>query len=303
MSAGGSTKVIIISLCANFGIALSKLGGALFTGSAALLAEAVHSFSDCGNQVLLLYGQHVGKKPPTQKYPLGRSKETFFWSFVVALLLFSIGGMFSIYEGVHKIQHPEGLSHPHVGIIILLVACVLEGYSCWMCLKEVKHQNTFGSLWAWIKGTTSSDLLVILLEDLAAMAGLTIALVCLTIAWISGETIWDGIGSAAIGVLLIGVAVILAREVKSLIIGETPSFDYHGAVEKLLPEIMPQGKLLRFIALQKGVGAVLVAYKLHPGANVTSLQEAIDLVNKLEARVKQQFPEIMWQFAEMDDHA
>lgn len=300
--AGGSTKVILISLGANFGIALSKLAGAMFTGSAALMAESVHSFSDCGNQGLLLYGQYAGKKPPTAKHPLGKSKETFFWSFVVALLLFSVGGMFSIYEGLHKINHPEPLAYPFVGIAILLVACALEGYSCWMCLKEVEKQNTYGSLWRWVRRTTSADLLVILLEDLAAMLGLIFALVALMVAWISGNTFWDGVGSVMIGTLLIVVAVILAREVKSLLLGEAPADSFQPQAEILLQEVIPGARLLRFIALQQGVGSVLVAYKVQPPENLTDVSEAIACINRYEQRMREVFPEIHWQFAELDNN-
>lgn len=301
--AGGSRKVILISLFANFGIALSKLGGALFTGSAALLAEAVHSFSDCGNQALLLHGQRMAQKPPTEQYPLGRGKELFFWSFVVALLLFTMGGMFSLYEGLHKIQHPAPVEHPLVGVVILLVAVGLEGFSFIACIREVKHQNTFGSFWQWVRKTTSADLLVIFLEDFAALLGLTMALGFLALAWVTGDSFWDGIGSCAIGVLLIAVAVVLAKEVKALLMGEVSAQDYRPGLEALLEEVMPGAKLLRLIALQQGVGAVMLAYKIAPGANFPATREAIDAVNRFEREARVKFPEIQWQFAEMDDHA
>lgn len=299
--AGGSKKVIIISLFANLGIALSKLGGALYTGSAALLAEAVHSFSDCGNQALLLYGQHAAAKPPTERYPLGRGKELFFWSFVVALLLFTMGGMFSLYEGIHKMQHAQALEVPLVGIAILLVAVALEGFSFVACLREVKHQNTHGSLWKWIRHTSSADLLVIFLEDFAALLGLLFALAALIMAWATGNSMWDGLGSVAIGVLLIVVAVVLAREVKPMLIGEMSATDYQPKLEALLAEVMPGAKLLRLIALQQGVGAVLLAYKINPGNAYPATSEAIAAVNRFEAAVRTRFPEIQWQFAEMDD--
>ncbi len=301
--AGGSRKVIIISLCANFGIALSKLGGALYTGSAALLAEAVHSFSDCGNQALLLHGQRAAGKPPTPQYPLGRSKELFFWSFVVALLLFTMGGMFSLYEGIHKLWHPQALESPMVGVVILLVAVGLEGYSFYACLREVRHQNHDGSLWRWVRRTNSADLLVIFLEDLAALLGLLMALSALGLAWITGSPLWDAAGSCVIGVLLIGVAVVLAREVKSMLIGEMPSHDYQADMEELLAEVMPGARLLRLIALQQGVNAVLLAYKIAPGQGFPSTQQAIDAINCFEREVRVRHPEIQWQFAELDDHA
>lgn len=298
--AGGSKKVIIISLFANLGIALSKLAAAFFTGSAALMAEAVHSFSDCGNQLLLLYGGWAANKGVSRQFPLGRGKEMFFWSFVVALLLFTMGGMFSLYEGLHKIQHPEPLSYPLVGIIVLLIAVGLEGFSFAACLKEVKHINKHGSLWNWIKHTTAADLLVIFLEDLAALLGLVLALAALLLAWATGETIFDGIGSCAIGLLLLGTAVVLAREVKSLLIGEAPNEDYETSLSTILQQTLPGARLLKVIVLQQGVGSLLAAYKIHPGEAATDLRATIAGINRFEAAVKAQYPDVRWQFSELD---
>jgi cation diffusion facilitator family transporter len=300
MSAGGSKKVIIMSLLANLGIAVSKLGGAFWTGSAALMAEAVHSFSDCGNQALLLYGQSAAKKPPTLLHPLGRGKEAFFWSFVVALLLFSMGGMFSVYEGWHKTQHPESVDNPMIGALILLIAVALEGFSFWKCMQEVKAQNTFGSIWQWVRKTTSSDLLVIFLEDLAALFGLLLAFMSLTATWLTGDSFWDGIGSVAIGALLIGTAFVLAREVKSLLIGEMPARDYRGGLESALQEIIPGARFIKFMALQQGIEAVLLAYKIHPGTENPDTLTTIHRVNAFEKLVKKIYPEVKWQFAELD---
>lgn len=303
MSAGGSTKVIVISLLANFGIALSKLAGALFTGSASLMAESVHSFSDCGNQLLLLYGQRAAKRPPSASHPLGYGREGFFWSFVVALLLFSMGGMFSLYEGYHKLHGGGELSHPLVGVAILLVAVVLEGFSCWACYKEVKLQKGRKSLWRWIRHTTHADLLVIMLEDLAALFGLLLALVFLAAAWVTGDSFWDGLGSMLIGVLLILVAAVLAVEVKSLLLGEHAGDGYQQKAAEILEEILPGARLIRFIALQQGVDAVLVACKIAPKDGAMPVSVAMDAINRYEAAVRQRFPEIRWQFVELDHEA
>ena len=300
MSAGGSRKVIIISLLANLGIAVSKFGGAMWTGSAALLAEAVHSLSDCGNQALLLYGQSAAKKPPTQLHPLGRGKEAFFWSFVVALLLVSMGGMFSVYEGWHKITHPDQVHDPLIGAVILLIAVGLESFSFWKCYVEVKAQNHFGSLWQWIRNTTSSDLLVIFLEDLAALLGLILALAALVATWATGDSFWDGTGSVVIGLLLIATAFVLAREVKSLLIGEMPMRDYRRGLEHSLLETIPGARFIRFLALQQGVDAVLLAYKINPGPQNPDTLTMIARVNAFEAQVKAIYPEVKWQFAELD---
>ncbi len=302
MSADGSKKVILISLAANIGIALAKLGGALFTGSAALMAEAVHSFADCGNQGLLLYGQHAAARPITKRHPIGHGREVFFWSFVVALLLFSMGGLFSLYEGWHKLHAIEEVASPELGAGILLVAVVLEGISFRACLREVRSQNPHGSIFAWMRNTTSADLLVIFLEDLAALIGLCLAFASLLLTWLTRDPVWDAIGSMAIGVLLVATACVLAREVKSLLIGEAPSTDYEAALAPLVETHIPGGRILRLIALQTGIGQVMLSYKLHPG----SLERTADLItsiNALERAVKAQFPEIRWQFVEPDIEA
>lgn len=298
--AGGSKKVIIISLFANLGIALSKLAAAFYTGSAALMAEAVHSFSDCGNQLLLLYGGWAANRGVSRKYPLGRGKEMFFWSFVVALLLFTMGGMFSLYEGLHKIQHPEPLTHPIVGVVVLMIAIGLETFSFMACMKEVRHINRHGSLWQWIKHTSAADLLVIFLEDLAALIGLLLALVALSLAWIMNEPLFDAIGSCSIGVLLLVTAIILAREVKPMLIGEAPSEDYESKLGTILQQTLPGARLLKVIVLQQGVGNLLAAYKIHPGEAAADLRTTIAAVNRFEAAVKAQHPEVRWQFSELD---
>lgn len=300
--AGGSKKVIIISLLANLAIAVSKLIGAMITGSAALLAEAIHSFSDCGNQGLLLYGGHVSHKPPTPQYPLGRSKEMFFWSFVVALLLFSGGGLFSLYEGIHKLQRPEPLHHPIVAIVILVIAVGLEGFSFWACLKEVRAHSPSTTLWQWIRTTSSADLLVIFLEDLAALLGLVLALGALLLAWITGNPFWDGLGSCLIGAGLIIVAIILAREVKPMLVGQSAGNQYRQTLEQQIGSFFPDGRVLTALALQQGVNAVLLAYKIHPGNPDMPGGEMIRRLNDLERVMRDRHPELQWQFAELDDH-
>lgn len=298
--AGGSAKVIIISLCANMGIAGAKLAASFYTGSAALMAESVHSFSDCGNQALLLYGGKAARRAVTPTHPLGYGREMFFWSFVVALLLFSMGGIFSIYEGLHKISHPEPLDAPFVGIAVLAFAIALESFSFWACIKEIRHVNTHPTLWQWVRKTTAADLLVIFLEDLAALLGLIFALAALLASWATGDGLWDGMGSCVIGVLLIAVAVVLAREVKSLLIGEAPAADYKASLRPLLEQAMPGARILTLIALQQGSDAVMLSYKIHPGTTDVTLGSAIERLNIFEGQVRKRHPEVKWQFAEFD---
>jgi cation diffusion facilitator family transporter len=302
-SGEGSTKVILYALCANFGIAVSKFIGAYFTGSASLLAEAIHSVADCLNQIFLLVGSKRSRKAPDDRHPLGYGRETFFWGFIVAIFLFSMGGLFAIYEGIHKLQSHEPITNPGVAVGILTFGIILESFSFWACYKEVKKQNTYGSLWTWLKRSTSADLLVIFLEDAAALVGLVVALVATLIGWYTGVAEWDAAGSIAIGVVLVGVAGVIAVEVKALLIGEAPSHDYRAEFSKEISAVFPSGKLLRLIALQTGSSEVMVSFKLLPGAETSLTKDLIDRTNDLERRLKRKFPEIRWLFVEADHEA
>jgi cation diffusion facilitator family transporter len=301
-SAGGSVKVIIIALFANLGIALAKLAGALISGSASLLAEAIHSFVDCTNQALLLVGNKAAGKAPSVAHPLGYGREAFFWSFIVAILLFSLGGVFSIYEGIHKLSAHEPISSPIVVIVILLIAVGLESYSFAACLAEVRQKNRFGSLWAWFKKTTEAELLVIFTEDMAALLGLVFALACVSVAWVTGNMMWDAAGSILVGVLLVAVAFLLSVEIKSLIIGEAPSIDLRPAVESIVAERITGGRVLTFLALQTGASEIMLSYKVTPGS-MTDVNSLIAAINEVEVEVKKRFPEVKWQFVEPDHHA
>ncbi len=299
MSAGGSTKVIVIAMMANLGIAIGKFFGAFVSGSSSMLAEGIHSLVDTTNQVLLLVGEKSARKKPSDQHPLGYGRESFFWSFVVTVLLFSLGGLFAIYEGVHKLSDPEPLKNYNIVIGILLAGVLLEGYSFLMALKEIRVQNRFGKLSTWFRKTTSAGLLVIFTEDAGALIGLTIAAFCVTMAKVLDNPVWDAYGSIAIGVLLVVLAGFLAVEIKSLIIGEAPSKDYRPDVEKILGERMPSAKLLRFLALSIGDREVMLSYKIHPGEE-NDVNSLIEDINKVEAEVRNQFPEVKWQFVEPD---
>lgn len=300
MSSHGSSKVVVIALVSNLGIALAKFAGATISGSAALLAESVHSLVDCSNQVLLLIGGKKAKASPTDLHPLGFGREAFFWSFVVSILLFSLGGLFAIYEGVHKLSEHEPVSSPMLGLGILIVSCLLEAYSFRACLQEVREQNTFGSLWQWFHKTTSSELLVIFTEDAAAMVGLTVATASLLLSWFTGNAMWDAIGSIVVGVILVVVAILLAIEIKSLIIGEAPTTDFRSFIEERVKALIPGGRLLRFIALQTGAHEVMISCKVTPGT-VKDVDALIAAINQIERETKQKFPEIKWQFFEPDN--
>ncbi len=295
----GSTKVIVIALFANLGIAISKFLGFLFSGSSSLLAESIHSFVDSTNQVLLLLGNKASKKPPDKNHPLGYGREIYFWSFVVTILLFSLGGLFAIYEGIHKISETEPLENPKLALIILGASILMEGYSFYACLKEVQAINRFESLWVWFKKTTASGLLVIFTEDAGALIGLFIAAACVSLSWATGNPAWDAYGSIMIGSLLVILAILLAVEIKSFIIGEAPSKNYLPEIEIILKEQIPNAKVLKFLALQMGDSEVLISMKVSPGG-IQNAEKLIKSVNHLETLIKKRFPEIKWQFVEPD---
>ena len=300
--ASGSTRVILVALLANLGIAASKFVGAFITGSASLLAEAIHSVVDSTNQILLLKGARSSARRPDDLHPMGYGREAFFWSFIVALLLFSMGGLFAIYEGIHKLQAPEPVSKPLVALGILVFGVILEGYSFHACLTEVRKQNPFGSLAQWVRRTTASGLIVIFLEDLGALLGLAIALIALTLTIVTGDARYDAVGSLAVGVLLVGVAVVLGREIQSLLIGEAPSGDYRASCETLLKQQLPDATLIRYLPLQTGADEVMLALKIEPGS-VRDIPSLIRGINAFELRVKERHPEVRWLFVEPDDHA
>ena len=300
MSSGsGSTQVILIAMMANLVIALAKFFGAYVSKSSALLAEAIHSVVDTINQALLLLGEKASKKKPDDAHPLGYGRETFFWSFVVTILLFSLGGLFAIYEGIHKLEDPQPLHNPILAIGILGFSILLEGYSFYACLKEIRKKNPFHNLWTWFRKTTTAGLLVIFTEDAGALVGLIIATVCISLSWALDNPAFDAYGSILIGCLLVGLAVLLAREIKSLIIGESPSKNYRPHVESLVRGHIPNSRILRFLALQTGDGEVMISFKITPG-NIKEVSKLIQTINQIEDQIRTQFPEIKWQFVEPD---
>src|SRR5882672_197815 len=214
-----SVRTILYALGANLAIAAAKTAAAIFTGSSAMLAEAIHSFADSGNQLLLLWGIKQAKRPPSPDYPLGWGKAIYFWSFIVALVLFSLGGLFSLYEGWHKLAQPEPLKYAWVAVGILVFGLVAETVSLRACLHEVNKVRGNRTLWRWFRESRQSELVVILGEDLAALLGLALALAAVLITIATGNPRWDALGSMSIGVVLIVVAACIGYEIKGLLIG------------------------------------------------------------------------------------
>jgi cation diffusion facilitator family transporter len=207
-----SAKAILFALLANFGIAIAKTWGAWFTGSGSMLAEAIHSYADTGNQVLLFLGLSQSQRPADARHPLGYGKLSYFWAFIVAIMLFSLGGIFSIYEGIHKLQQPEPLQQIWVGLLILAVAIVLESLSLWGALGQIRRIRATKSLRDWLRTTRNAELVVVLGEDIAALAGLVLAFVFLGGSGLTGDPFYDALGSISIGIVLIVVSVFVASE-------------------------------------------------------------------------------------------
>ncbi|WP_243039759.1 cation diffusion facilitator family transporter [Dyella sedimenti] len=293
-----SLRAILLALGANFAIFLSKLVAALVTGSGAMLAEAVHSLADCGNQGLLLLGMRQADRPPSEEYPLGWGRALYFWSFLVAMLLFSVGGMFSIYEGVHKLSHPEPLKWPWLALAVLAFGVVAESFSMHGCLKEVNKARQGRSLWRWFHETRSSELLVIFGEDLAALFGLSVALAAVLATMLTGNHLYDAAGTIVIGVLLVIVAVAVANEVKDLLIGQGVESGRREAMIAFINARPEVDVVLNLITLQMGPDVMLaVKARMAPMPDQSALVEGI---NSVERAIKAQFPDVRWSFFEPD---
>lgn len=302
MSAGGSIKVIIGSLLVNVSIAIAKGVAAAVTGSGSMLAEAIHSLADCTNQILLLVGAKQAQQAPDETHPLGYGRAAYFWSFLVALMIFFGGGVFSIREGVHKIIHPDPVEHVWVGFAVLAVSLVLEGAATAQCYRAINRQRGQVPFWAYLRLTTDVDIVVLFAENAAAVVGLFFAIVALALAVTTGDAHWDGYGSAFIGVLLTLVAGFLGREVKSLLDGERADPNIEAAFRDEVKVDARLGEVLRVITLQQGPAQVLLAAKLSVQKGLVS-QELIEAFNRLEERVKKRCPDVKWQFIEPDSEA
>ena len=293
-----STVTIFYALGANFLIAIAKSVAAWITSSTSMLAEAVHSFADCGNQGLLLLGLKSSERAPNAEHPLGYGRAIYFWSFIVALMLFSMGGMFSIYEGFHKIDHEELPSSPSIAFGVLAISLVAEGVSLWKCLTQVNALRGELSLWQWFRRTRRSELLVVLGEDIAATLGLSFALIALAATVITGNPVYDALGSLAIGVLLLVVALFIGVEVKALLVGQSADLELREGLQGFLGERPEIAEVLNLITLQNGEYVVVaVKARMRESGSATALVAAI---NGCEAAVRAAFPEVRWLFFEPD---
>jgi len=285
----GSRKAIIAAFFANLGIAVAKFVGFLITRSAGLLAEAGHSVADTGNQALLLFGGKRGRRPADRTHPFGYGPERYFWSFVVALVLFSMGGLFALYEGIQKLWHPHEIENAIVAYAILGFSIALETFSLRTAIKEANHVRGDRGWWKFIRTAKSPELPVVLLEDIGAEAGLFMALFGLTMAEVTGQPRWDAVGSIAIGVLLVVIAIILAVEMKGLLIGEAASDEDLAAIHSSIESSPKVNGIIHLRTMHLGPDDLLVAVKVDydHSLDVPALAAAID---DTEARLREALP-------------
>ncbi|HAH25421.1 MAG TPA: cation efflux family transporter [Prolixibacteraceae bacterium] len=293
-----SVKSIFFALLANLGIAITKTVASVITGSGAMLAESIHSFADCGNQGLLFVGLKRSKKAPNLNHPLGYGKAIFFWSFIVAIILFSMGGLFSIYEGIHKLSSHEGLSSPLIAIVVLAVSAVMEGASLWACITQINKVKHDKSLWKWLMTSRQSELVVVLGEDVAALLGLTFALASVGMSMVTGNPIYDAIGSIGIGALLIVVSMFMAVKISGLLIGQSIDPEVQADITAFLNKREEIEFVINVITIQLGA-QIMVAVKAKMN-NPETIDQLIENINRCEAALKRHNPSVQWVFFEPD---
>ena len=291
-----TTRSIVVSLGANVAIAVAKLAGSLMTGSGSMLAEALHSVADSGNEGLLLWGRREAKKRPTALHPLGQGRATYFWSFIVALLLFSMGGVASVYEGIRKLSAGEHIESPWLAIGILIFAAVAEAISLYVALRQINRVRGSRSLWTWFRTTRRSELIIVFGENGAALAGLGVALIAVLLTVWTGDPLYDAAGSIIIGVLLVVVAVAIGAQTKSLLIGESASPRVRRDIKAFLGAWPGIAAMREFITLQHGEDVFVAAKAEIEGT--PSIREIEAAIAACEAGLKAAFPEVRWVFLE-----
>jgi cation diffusion facilitator family transporter len=263
VSTEGGTRAILAALGANLGIAVTKFVAWLLTGSSSMLAEAIHSVADSGNQGLLLLGGKRSERTATAEHPFGYGRERYIYAFIVSIVLFSVGGLFALYEGYHKIMHPEAIeSWQWVPVVVLVIAMGLEGYSFRTAIKESNHTRGDTSWVAYVRRAKAPELPVVLLEDAGALVGLVLAFLGVVLTLITGNGVWDGIGTASIGLLLVTIAVVLAVETKSLLLGEGANPEDVRTIEQAILAGPGVERIIHMKTLHLGPEELLVAAKI-----------------------------------------
>jgi cation diffusion facilitator family transporter len=289
MSASGGNKAIVAAFAANLGIAITKFIAWAFSGSSSMLAEAVHSVADSGNQLLLLLGGRKAKQEADREHPFGYGRERYIYAFVVAIILFSVGGVFSIYEGVQKLQDPHPIDVPWLPILVLVIAIGLESFSLRTAVKESNPLRNGQSWVKFVRHAKAPELPVVLLEDVAALTGLVLAFLGVGLTVITGQPVWDAIGTLAIGLLLVAVAVILGIETKSLLVGEGASERDVAAIAAAILAGPETRNIIHMKTLYLGPDELLVAAKLGFDSSSRFSDIAAD-INAVEARIRSAVP-------------
>ncbi len=296
----GSKKAIIAAFFANLGIAIAKFIGYLITQSAGMLAESVHSFADTGNQGLLILGGNRAKRDATPEHPFGYGRERYFWSFAVALVLFSMGGLFALYEGINKFRHPHEIESIWVAVAILVFGLLIEGYSLRTAVKEANHAKADGvSWWSFIRNSKQPELPVVLLEDTGAEIGLLLALGGVIMAKVTGDGRWDAVGSMSIGILLILIAIVLIIEMKGLLIGESATPQDRADIVSAIEGSEHVDHLIHIRTQHIGPEEILVAAKVEYDSNLT-FDELSQMIDVTEANIRAAVPAALVIYVEPD---
>ncbi|WP_334143653.1 cation diffusion facilitator family transporter [Rhabdothermincola sp.] len=299
MASSGGRKAILAALLANLGIAMAKFIGFLVTRASSMLAESIHSVADSGNQALLLLGGARARRPADDEHQFGYGRERYFWSFIVAQVLFVLGGVFSLYEGIEKLRHPHELESPMWAIGILLVAIVLETFSFRTAVVESRPAKGDASWVAFVRRSKSPELPVVLLEDLGALVGLVLALTAIVLAAITGNSLWDGLGTISIGALLLVIAVVLAIEMKSLLIGEAASDEDEQAIRSAIGAHPTVRHLISLRTQHLGPDELLVAVKVEFDGTLT-MRELAEAIDAVEQDIRSAVPTAQRVFIEPD---
>ena len=294
-----SLPVIFFALSANLFIAVMKLVVAIITVSSAMLAEAIHSFADTFNQVFLLVGIKKGAKAPNQLHPFGFSGEMYFWSFIVAIILFTAGGVFSIYEGIHKILHPQPIENIMYAFIVLGLSIGAEGVAFYKVCKKINSERRGISIYRYLRKTKKSELIVVFLEDLAALSGLTTALVLIFLEHITGILIFDAIASIIIGLILCLVALFLGNEIRSLLIGESADPKIIKEISAIFHQEESINRVVYIKSLQLGPEDILLAANIEFNHRLTAV-EISNLIDGIEKEIHEKLPDVKKIFIEPD---
>ncbi len=286
---GHGRVVVVAALLANLGIAVAKFVGFAITGASSMLAEAFHSVADSGNQAMLLFGSRLARRGPDRNHPFGHGRVRFFAAFLVAVVLFTLGSLFSFYEGYQKLRHPHELESPAVALAILAVALVLEGLSLRTAVREASPMRVQQSWWSFIRTTKQPELAVVLLEDTAAELGLSFAFAGVGLAAITGEPLYDGLGTLAIGGLLAAVAIVLGFEMYSLLLGEAASPQEQEAVRRAITATPGVARLIQLRTMHLGPEELLVAAKVELDPSL-SADEAARVIDEAQALVRTAVP-------------